>query len=191
MTTLKQIAANRRNAQNSTGPKTPAGKRTVSRNAITHGLSAARAVVLPEEQEEFARFAEALHCEWIPEGARERFHWERLLDCAWRLQRVARIETSVLLGMCRKEQESGPADDQILGQAYTRGFPVLNTLARHERQIERSLQQAHRELELLQYARLTEVHPFYARNVRKFLPPGAVRRQEEGRFPRNHPRRAE
>jgi hypothetical protein len=36
----KQIAANRRNALKSTGPKTKAGKRAVSRNAYRHGLSA-------------------------------------------------------------------------------------------------------------------------------------------------------
>ena len=36
----KQIAANRRNAGKSTGPKTRRGKKASSRNAITHGLYA-------------------------------------------------------------------------------------------------------------------------------------------------------
>ena len=40
MTTLKQIEANRRNAQNSTGPRTEAGKERSSRNAVRHGLTA-------------------------------------------------------------------------------------------------------------------------------------------------------
>lgn len=52
MTTKKQIAANRRNALKSTGPKTEAGRRIVSRNAITHGLTGAQALVLPEEEDE-------------------------------------------------------------------------------------------------------------------------------------------
>ncbi len=181
-TTAKQIAANRRNAQKSTGPKTEAARQTVSRNAITHGLTAARAVVLPEEQEEYDRFAAALGVDWNPEGAQEQFHWERMLHCAWRLKRIRRIETSVLLHLCQKAQAGEVAEDQTLGSAYTEGIPTLNHLARHERQIERSLDQAHHELELLQYARQTEVHPFYARRVRRFLPPGAVRRPEEGRL---------
>jgi hypothetical protein len=39
MATAKQIAANRANAQHSTGPKTALGKRKSSRNAYRHGLS--------------------------------------------------------------------------------------------------------------------------------------------------------
>ena len=43
MTTARQMAANLRNAQRSTGPRTAAGKSTSSRNALRHGLS------LPQE----------------------------------------------------------------------------------------------------------------------------------------------
>ena len=39
MATEKQIAANRRNAKKSTGPKTAAGRSTSSRNAFRYGLS--------------------------------------------------------------------------------------------------------------------------------------------------------
>jgi len=39
MTSLKQIAANRRNATRSTGPVTEQGKARASRNARRHGLS--------------------------------------------------------------------------------------------------------------------------------------------------------
>jgi hypothetical protein len=42
MTTDKQIAANRRNAARSTGPKTEAGKAIVARNAVSHGLLSRR-----------------------------------------------------------------------------------------------------------------------------------------------------
>ena len=44
MATAKQIAANRRNAQRSTGPRTAAGRSMSSRNALRHGLS------LPQEK---------------------------------------------------------------------------------------------------------------------------------------------
>ena len=88
MATLKQIEANRRNAQKSTGPKTAAGHETVSRNAITHGLTAARTVVLPDEQEEFDRFSEAMRAEWNPQtllafGAREKLAPPRISCTSW------------------------------------------------------------------------------------------------------------
>jgi hypothetical protein len=38
MTSERKVAANRRNAANSTGPRTRGGKATVSRNALRHGL---------------------------------------------------------------------------------------------------------------------------------------------------------
>jgi hypothetical protein len=40
MTSEAKIAANRRNAQRSTGPRTKAGKARVRRNALRHGLAA-------------------------------------------------------------------------------------------------------------------------------------------------------
>src|SRR5690349_8436328 len=39
MASEKQIAANRRNARRSTGPRTPAGKVRAALNALTHGLT--------------------------------------------------------------------------------------------------------------------------------------------------------
>lgn len=173
MATSKQLAANRRNAQNSTGPKTPEGREIVSRNAITHGLSAARAVVLPEEQEEFDRFAAALREEWDPQGPSERFHMDRIIHCAWRLKRVTRMESSVLLALCQKEVVFPAQDDPaLLGRAYIEGNAVLTNLSRHERHIERSLREAQREFELAFYVRETQVNPFYARNLKKFPAPG-------------------
>jgi hypothetical protein len=43
MTSAKAIAANRRNARRSTGPRTAAGKRKVAANPLTHGVTASYA----------------------------------------------------------------------------------------------------------------------------------------------------
>ena len=48
MATEKQIAANQRNAERSTGPKSAEGKAKVARNALKHGL-AGHGVIVPEE----------------------------------------------------------------------------------------------------------------------------------------------
>jgi hypothetical protein len=46
---LVQIEANRRNAQQSTGPRSEIGKKTSSLNALRHGLTS-RIVVLPDHR---------------------------------------------------------------------------------------------------------------------------------------------
>jgi len=51
MATTKQMIANKRNAQKSTGPKTEAGKDKSRRNALKHGL-AGNGIVLPTEETE-------------------------------------------------------------------------------------------------------------------------------------------
>ena len=55
MATERQIAANRRNARKSTGPRSRAGKRRASRNSYRHGFSYGVAAVA-----EFTKHVEAL-----------------------------------------------------------------------------------------------------------------------------------
>ena len=59
MTTAKQVAANRANAKQSTGPKTALGKIRASRNALSHGLSAPFDVAQTNAALELAAFIEA------------------------------------------------------------------------------------------------------------------------------------
>jgi len=56
MASKRQIAANRRNAKKSTGPRSAPGKKRASNNAYRHGLFSRRArTTVAEETEEFAR----------------------------------------------------------------------------------------------------------------------------------------
>ena len=59
MATDKQIAANRLNAQKSTGPKTPEGRAAVRLNAIKHGLTAQSLVLPGENPEDFDELFQA------------------------------------------------------------------------------------------------------------------------------------
>ncbi len=54
MTSQKQIEANRRNAQKSSGPKTAQGRSISRMNALKHGLLAEQVIVPGEDFEEFA-----------------------------------------------------------------------------------------------------------------------------------------
>jgi len=55
MASYRQIAANRRNARRSTGPRSRGGKQRAGRNAFRHGLSITSSVICAAEAERLAR----------------------------------------------------------------------------------------------------------------------------------------
>jgi hypothetical protein len=94
MSSDKQIAANIRNAQLSTGPCTPAGKAKVSMNALKHGLTG-RNIILPTENlEEFESFYTGLLNCLAPEGALEMAFAEKIATDMWRQRRVPMFEAA-------------------------------------------------------------------------------------------------
>ena len=68
MATEAQTAANRRNAQNSTGPKTPAGKTRSRRNALKHGLYAESGIIPGECSDDFLELIEAYQERFDPKA---------------------------------------------------------------------------------------------------------------------------
>src|ERR1700689_5033113 len=95
MATQLQIAANRRNALYSTGPRTPRGKSISRINALKHGLRTEHVVLFDEEAEEFERFFRKWMRACKPRGFVAQQLVERIAICAWRLRRVYRIETGL------------------------------------------------------------------------------------------------
>jgi hypothetical protein len=95
MSSFRQIEANRRNALNSTGPVTPEGKETSSRNAVRHGLTSETVIVGVEDQEDYRAFEAAVVADYDAESAVERELVLRLASVLWRLRRATGIETSL------------------------------------------------------------------------------------------------
>src|SRR5436190_6607511 len=137
MATIKQIEANRRNALQSTGPKTPEGKAAVRLNALRHGLRA-RTVVLPGEQpEEFQQLCDDLETEWHPNSRTEQFYLEQMAISQWKLNRMEVAERSVF-------EQTSDSKTQI---------PLLDRLWQCQNRLERAYARAQRELERLKNAR--------------------------------------
>ncbi len=97
----ERIAANRRNAARSTGPRTPEGKARSRGNALMHGLSGA-GIALPGEDAEVveARF-EALAEDLGARGERDRILAHRAAFLALRLERCARFEAAMVTDAIR------------------------------------------------------------------------------------------
>ncbi len=99
-----RIAANRRNAQLSTGPKTPEGKEQSRRNALKHGLTGA-GVVLPEKDAaEVDRKAEAYARELDASGEVGRDLARRAALNAVRMDRAADQQTATLSERVRRAE---------------------------------------------------------------------------------------
>lgn len=98
MLNAEKIAANRRNALRSTGPRTVAGSRASSMNATRHGLSATRVVVIQgvENEAEYEALVADVIADLKPQGAVESLLAERVAVIFWRLRRVLRFETESL-----------------------------------------------------------------------------------------------
>jgi hypothetical protein len=92
----RRLAANRANAQKSTGPRTPEGKAASSRNAVKHGFTASSfSVVRLEDLQEIAKLkADAVAC-YKPVNAQELFAVERIALAQMQILRGARLEAGL------------------------------------------------------------------------------------------------
>jgi hypothetical protein len=87
---------NRANAQHSTGPKTEAGKKQSSLNALRHGLTAQIVVMPTEDPEAYQHHLKSFTGEYSPSGATEANLVQALADTSWRLNRIVALETNLL-----------------------------------------------------------------------------------------------
>jgi hypothetical protein len=129
---LKQIAANRRNAQKSTGPQTLAGRAVSKMNAVKHGILSkevlVRGMYIKENGREFAilhqRFWETL----MPVGPMEEMLVDQIVTTHWRLRRALKAESgeialSVDEGHWNRNHQH-PAMRCMLWESF--GDPVLS-----------------------------------------------------------------
>jgi hypothetical protein len=96
MASEKQVAANRQNAKNSTGPRTEAGKRRSRRNALRHGLTAETVIGAHEDAVAYRALQRAVNADYRPQTNFETELIGRLVSLLWRLRRAVAIESGLL-----------------------------------------------------------------------------------------------
>jgi len=101
---LKQIEANRKNAQKSTGPKTPEGKERSRANGLKHGLTGAGVVVPTEDAEKLDERFAALEAELKPSGELARSLVSRVALLLIRMERSAEHEAKSIANRMRKAE---------------------------------------------------------------------------------------
>jgi len=154
MVTPAKLAANRRNAQLSSGPKTPEGRARSAQNATKHGLFAKNPVFPTENPEDYQALREQHFQEFEPVGTLETELVERVISAAWRMGRFARIEAEII-SIEYSRIEDG-VEENRLGLAFLRrenGTNAIARLYRYEMALERSFYRALKALAQLQEAR--------------------------------------
>jgi hypothetical protein len=113
-----RAAANKANAQHSTGPRTEAGKQRSKMNALRHGLTGQTIVLPAEDHSTYQRHSQSFLDEYKPKGATETHLVQSLIDASWQLNRASSVETNLFsLGITEMEDRV-PADQSEVGAAF-------------------------------------------------------------------------
>jgi hypothetical protein len=108
MATALQIAANRRNAQRSTGPRTGEGKAAVRLNAVTHGMTAKSVLLRHEAAPDYHEIRAALIEDYAPATSQELMLVDQVAAGYWRTIRARRFETAMFDNQLRtRKRENG------------------------------------------------------------------------------------
>ena len=174
----KQLAANRANATQSTGPRSPEGKARSAQNSRKHGFTASTfAVVRLEDIDEVARLRQDAIAVYQPVNSQELFAVERIALAQQALLRVERLHTGMAT-TCLNEALDGNGrplmgispnlvnDDSEITKAqnrnylYAEGFHRLNKYSnsftlflRYQAQTERLYRRAIEEFDRLKALR--------------------------------------
>jgi hypothetical protein len=156
--TQAQLKARRNNAQLSTGPRTSAGKKRSSLNAVRHGLTGQIVVQTPEDQQAFNQHCDGIRKDLDPEGALETNLAQAIAEDYWRLNRVRALENGIFaLGQTEDPPEDShdPNLDAALAPARTwmAHAHELHLLALYESRISRSVEKNMAQLRALQAER--------------------------------------
>ena len=139
----KQHQANRKNAQHSTGPATPAGKAAIRFNALTYGLRTRATILERENAADYSQLWDELEADWQPQTRTERCYLETMVTSQWLLKRVAESEQQIYVYIAFGEER----------------FKMLGYVAKQRAQLERSFRTAIADMKQSQSERPARPQP--------------------------------
>jgi hypothetical protein len=162
MISEKQLAANRRNAQRSTGPKTEEGKKISALNARRHNLTGQVTAMTDADRIMHDAFSASIVEGLAPEGAMEVQLAQRVATDSWRLNRISAVEDNLFaLGHNAKSDETETEHPEIhaaltSAKVFKEESKQLQLLTLYEQRINRNIQKNLATLQALQSARLAK-----------------------------------
>jgi len=133
MATPHQIAANKANAQKSTGPKTPEGKAKSAGNRLSSGFASNTIVIPGEDPNEFRGLVEDFIAEHQPVTVTEQVLVEKMAQQQWLSLRAFRLQGEAFISQAEADTNFGVPKD-------------LGLLIRYQTSADRAFHRAHNEL---------------------------------------------
>ena len=143
-----QLIANRENAQHSTGPRTPEGKKRSSLNATRHGLTGQLIVMPYEDLEAYHAFVERYINGLDPKNEPEKQLAVDMANNVWKLNRCTSIESGIYAMGHHDNADRNNVDNPQVHAAltaattYLENSKQLENLSRQENRLRRTLQQS-------------------------------------------------
>jgi hypothetical protein len=173
--TEQQLAANRGNAQHSTGPNTPEGRKRSSQNALRHGITAQTTIMTDEDRIKHGEFCANMMADLAPVGSIETFLASSVAEEAWRLNHArAQCGDIVAIGHFDGTGDSYDSEHPEVHTAITAARTVrdsaktLELISLYETRIRRSFERYLEKLETLQAERRAK-HEKDLEEARKFF----------------------
>ncbi len=162
MISERQLEANRRNAQRSTGPRTEEGKKASAVNARRHNLTGQVTAMTDADRIMHDAFSASIVESLAPEGAMETQLAQRIATDSWRLNRISAVEDNLFaLGHNAKSDDTETEDPEIhaaltAAKVFKEESKQLQLLTLYEQRINRNIQKNLALLQGLQAARLAK-----------------------------------
>src|SRR5712691_3599525 len=150
---------NRANAQHSTGPKTEAGKRRSSLNALRHGLTGHTIVLPTEDLAAYERFTKRFFDDLKPIGILEEQLVQSIADTSWRLNRIPALENNLLaLGFAEHSDHIITEHPEVhaalaIAEALREQTKAFSALSMHGKRLSRQFDRTLKQLRELQTER--------------------------------------
>ena len=178
-----QLAANRKNAAQSTGPRTPEGKKRSSLNALRHGLTSQIVVMPNEDLKAYLAFIELYVKDLNPMTEPERQLAQDMANSQWRLNRSASVENGIYAIGHHDFASAIDVDHPEVHAALTAATTYLKNgnqienLSRQENRLRRTLQSSIKLYQQMQDCRreqeradMCTLGPIYKTHQMKKLP---------------------
>ena len=162
MISEKQLEANRRNAQRSTGPRTEGGKKASALNARRHNLTGQVTAMTDADRIMHDAFSASIIESLAPEGAMETQLAQRIATDSWRLNRLSAIEDNLYaLGHSAHSDDIETEHPEIhaaltAAKVFQEESKQLQLLTLYDQRINRNIQKNLAMLRALQAARIAK-----------------------------------